>query len=671
MLRPGHLIALCVLALLTLGVIMVNSAGMSVASKEAAVTVESILLSRSTAYMFAALAAMAACAALPIRRLTPKALRGAVGIGGEDGQRAEEVVGQGGGGLSNQAREIARHWLGLAPMWACVGGLLLVLTLVYVPGLGRTVNGSSRWISLPAPGLESIQPSEIAKWGLLVLLAWYATAHTQKLKRFFGGLAPALAAAGLLAAFIVVEDLGTGVLIAGVAAVVLLAAGARWWHMALMAPVPLLGIIAAIATSDYRRARLLAFLDPYEHPQTIGYHMIQSMVAVANGQVAGRGLGHGLQKFDYLPEDKTDFLFAIICEELGIVGCLMVVGIYIAMLWTALGIIRNERWSFYKLLGLGVIATVGFQAVINLFVVTGLGPTKGIALPLLSSGGTGWILTAGSLGLLIAMDRTQGQAAIEALLGRGRSRDHQLGAGLVGAEFVGACSHETERAPVGQSPMTQSDVSQAAHVPVATSVLNSMASLASADDAEPLGTMVTAEAPEPEALPLQPSGSAMEQVWPTTTPARLSTPRPHNTSRITILTSPGEQGWLFSGPDPTLGAPAAAAPPISDSRIEPSVFSEAPSDMGRLPRELKPRVRLQLQPAQIEAADASANSEVVEPIAREPESATAQTPLASGEVVITDAARTWLDESSAIAGSTEAWPSAGGIEPDALSDQRP
>jgi cell division protein FtsW len=133
--------------------------------------------------------------------------------------------------------------------------------------------------------------------------------------------------------------------------------------------------------------------------------MIQSMVAIANGQFWGRGLGHGLQKFGYLPEDQTDFIFAIICEELGVPGACVVVALYLGLLWSAYAIIRKQTIPILKFIAIGITATVGIQAIINLAVVTGLGPTKGIALPLLSSGGTGWILTAASLGLLVAMDR--------------------------------------------------------------------------------------------------------------------------------------------------------------------------------------------------------------------------------------------------------------------------
>jgi hypothetical protein len=225
---------------------------------------------------------------------------------------------------------------------------------------------------------------------------------------FWFGLLPGLAAAGAVAGFIVLEDLGTGALVGLVAGIMLIAAGARLWHIALLAPLPIAGIAAAIITNPYRIHRITSFLDPYQDAQGKGYHMIQSMVAVANGQFFGRGLGHGLQKFGYLPEDTTDFLFAIVCEELGVFGAALVIFLYGALLWCILSVIKREPSRFLKLVALGVMATVGLQALINLAVVTGLGPTKGIALPLLSSGGTGWILTAASLGLVIAMDRTQG-----------------------------------------------------------------------------------------------------------------------------------------------------------------------------------------------------------------------------------------------------------------------
>ncbi len=158
--------------------------------------------------------------------------------------------------------------------------------------------------------------------------------------------------------------------------------------------------------------RLLAFADPYADPQGIGYHTIQSLVAVANGEGFGRGLGHGLQKFGYLLEDHTDFLFAVICEELGIPGAVIVVLLFLTLMWAGWTIAWRERDTMCRLWAFGIVLTISLQATINMFVVTGMAPTKGIALPLLSSGGTGWMLTAFSLGLLIAIDRTQDQERV-------------------------------------------------------------------------------------------------------------------------------------------------------------------------------------------------------------------------------------------------------------------
>jgi cell division protein FtsW len=179
------------------------------------------------------------------------------------------------------------------------------------------------------------------------------------------------------------------------------------------------GFVALVIASPYRLTRIETFFNPYLQPQKAGYHMIQSMLAISGGEGPGRGLGYGLQKFGYLPEDTTDFLFPVICEELGVAGAAVVIGLYVLLLWAGLSIVRREGTLVLKLVGTGVLATVGLQALINLVVVTGLGPTKGIALPLISSGGTGWIMTAASLGLLVAMDSRHaqeeagGEAAVE------------------------------------------------------------------------------------------------------------------------------------------------------------------------------------------------------------------------------------------------------------------
>lgn len=383
MLKPGQTIALCVLALLMIGVVMVSSAGMSVggdAQDSLKDATASILMGRSAVYMLLAVGAMLFCSRIPIHRIAA---------------------------LTTHERVVRWRWMGLGGLFIGTVALLAILMLVYIPALEREVNGSRRWIALNLPGLGelSIQPSELVKWGFIVLLAWYCATRAPVIHRFKQGFLPGLAAAGLVSGFVVFEDMGTGVLIGAVSCLILLAAGARLWHFLVFVPPVAAGLVLAIVTSPYRVRRLVAFLDPYDDPQGIGYHMIQSMSAIAGGEGFGRGLGHGLQKFGYLPADRTDFLFAIICEELGIAGAAVVIAVFVILMWSGITVLKNQTHPMLKLCALGIISTIGLQACINLAVVTGLGPTKGIALPLVSSGGTGWILTAASLGLLMAMDR--------------------------------------------------------------------------------------------------------------------------------------------------------------------------------------------------------------------------------------------------------------------------
>lgn len=402
MLRPGHAVAICVLALLMIGVVMVNSAGMTIRTREP-FTIEAILLSKTTLYAGLAMAALIACSLLPLRRLIPGRAGADAGVMSEPIEPAIDEP------LLSPAwvRALVREYINLWPLWAGAIGLIVLLGSVYVPGIRSPKNGSHRWINLHLPGLESVQPSELAKWGLVLLISIYAACSIRRMRSFWLGLVPGLLATGLVAGFVVIEDLGTGALMGMAACIVLLAAGARLWHLLILCPVPLAGAVLAIVTNPYRMHRIESFMNPFLDPQGKGFHMIQSMGAISGGGIFGRGLGGGLQKFGYLPEDTTDFIFATICEELGVAGAAIVLFLLGALIWSVWGIVRRDNVAVLKLIGLGVMATVGVQAAINLAVVTGLGPTKGIALPLISSGGTGWILTAAALGLVVAMDRAQ------------------------------------------------------------------------------------------------------------------------------------------------------------------------------------------------------------------------------------------------------------------------
>ncbi len=284
--------------------------------------------------------------------------------------------------------------------------------VVLVPGLGAEINASRRWLFLgPRSWGLTFQPSELAKWITVIALAWWAARRAGAMHRFAHGLMPALAVLGVITGLIIIEDLGTAVLIGGVGGALLLAGGARLWQLASLAPIGLAGVAYMIAGSEYRMQRLATFVNPFADAQGAGYQPIQMMAAIADG---GRGLGNGIVKQGYLPADTTDGVFAVIVEELGMGGAVLVVGLLLVMLWTMFGVARDCRFAFGRLLALGVMLMVGVQAVMNIAVVTVVVPTKGIALPLLSAGGTGWVMTAAAIGLVIAVDRlNQIDAAVE------------------------------------------------------------------------------------------------------------------------------------------------------------------------------------------------------------------------------------------------------------------
>ncbi len=371
MLRAGQALFLCAIALLLLGVLMVNSAGLSVAS-DTPITLMGLLTGRTAMLALCALGAMIIGSRFPVR--------------------------------------ILYEWRGArSPVLWLIPLLIILLLLIHVPGIGREVNGAKRWLMI---GPLGFQPSELAKWGMIVVLAWFAIRKAGVLHSLRHGFLPPVLLLGLICALIATEDLGTAVLIGGVGIAMLVAAGARLRHAALLLPVAAAGFIAAVIASPYRINRLKAFLHPYDDPQGVGYHIIQSLASVSGGGVAGRGLGNSVQKFGYLPEDTTDFIFAIITEELGVVGAVVVVSLYVAILLFGWSIIRRTESPFARLLGLGILLTLGFQAMINMMVVTGMAPTKGIALPLISSGGTGWIMTAFFLGLLWSIDRRNARTGV-------------------------------------------------------------------------------------------------------------------------------------------------------------------------------------------------------------------------------------------------------------------
>jgi cell division protein FtsW len=377
--RPGQGLLFIVFALLVTGTVLVNSAGLTSANGSET-TLQELLVGRNTMFLLAALAALWLGTRIRVESIFTR-----------------------------------RGWS--SPMPWLLGVILLGLLLAHVPGIGKEVNGAKRWIAL---GPLSFQPSEIAKWGVPLIVAWHCCRRAGALGTFWQGFIQPFALVSVICALVAVEDLGTAVLIMVVALAMLVSAGVRWWHVGLLLPLAGAAFVGLVVTSPYRVNRILAYLDPFADAQGKGYHVIQSMAAISGGGLPGRGLGNGIQKFGYLPEATTDFIFSIACEELGMGGAIGILLLFAMLAFTGLAIASasarvqtpggEERrvpltTNYESLVALGFTLTVSVQALINVAVVTGLAPTKGIALPLISRGGTGWILTAFSLGMLASIAR--------------------------------------------------------------------------------------------------------------------------------------------------------------------------------------------------------------------------------------------------------------------------
>jgi cell division protein FtsW len=277
------------------------------------------------------------------------------------------------------------------------------LVLVPIPGVTKAVNGARRWILL---GPVQVQPSEMAKWATVLFLAWWLSVRPLNLDRFWKGFVPTLLPIGALCLLVVIQDFGTAALIALCALTMLLAGRVKGWHLAVVIPPALLAAFAFVRSEPYRWTRMTSFLDPWAAPQGEGYHMVQSLLSFSTGGLFGRGLGNGVQKLGYLPEDTTDFIFAVICEELGLFGALLTMSLYLGILYVAWQTIKEKRGDdFGRLLAFGTASMVGLQAAINMAVATVSVPTKGMSLPLISAGGSGLVITCAALGLLYSVTR--------------------------------------------------------------------------------------------------------------------------------------------------------------------------------------------------------------------------------------------------------------------------
>ncbi len=282
-------------------------------------------------------------------------------------------------------------------------GAIVGLLLVFVPHVGLGVNGGRRWIGVSA---LSVEPSEFAKLALVIYLSAVLATRGDRITSLTRGLFPLCVPVAIMAMLVLKEpDMGTASLLVFTAFALFFAAGARLVHLAavLLATVPF-GALTVLA-SPYRRARVFAFLDPWKDPQNTGFHIVQSLLALGSGGIFGVGLGASRAKFFYLPEQYTDFIFSVLGEELGLMGTLTVVALFITLTYRAIRIAlaAPDRFGFF--LAIGCTAMIAIQAFINIGVVSSSWPVTGVPLPFISFGGSSLIVNLLAVALIANVGR--------------------------------------------------------------------------------------------------------------------------------------------------------------------------------------------------------------------------------------------------------------------------
>jgi cell division protein FtsW len=278
-------------------------------------------------------------------------------------------------------------------------GLVIVAVALVAVLFGRPIKGASRWLNVGGLG---VQPSEMAKIMIIVFIAALLERRMDKIDEPSYALLPIGLVLGPIVGLVLIEpDLGTSVSIIMIAAVMVFAAGINYRYIAGIALMALPALYFLVITSEYRWRRVTSFLDPWADPLGGGYQMIQSMIAVSVGGVLGRGLMDGVQKLFYLPEPHNDFIFAVISEELGLVGATVVLACFCVITWRGLRTAMRAPDRFGAFLALGLTTMVAFQAFFNISMVLGLTPTKGIPLPLLSYGGSSLLINLIGMGILL------------------------------------------------------------------------------------------------------------------------------------------------------------------------------------------------------------------------------------------------------------------------------
>lgn len=293
---------------------------------------------------------------------------------------------------------------------AYIGSIILLL-LVLVPGIGKSVNGAKRWVSL---GIQ-FQPSEIAKLGIIVFYATYLSENKKKLKGVIDGFIKPLLflVPPIFILFAVQDHLSASIVIILDVAIMMIIIGCKIRYFLTVGAVGAGGGIAALiflakttGKGGFRLARLTSFLNPWQDAQGSGWQIIQSLYAIGSGGLFGVGLGESKQKYLYIAEPHNDFIFAVVAEELGFVGCFIVIALFAVFIWRGIVIAMKAPDTFGSLLAIGITSLIGLQAIINIAVVTSSMPVTGMALPFFSYGGTSLLILLCSVGVLLNISRS-------------------------------------------------------------------------------------------------------------------------------------------------------------------------------------------------------------------------------------------------------------------------
>ncbi|MCW5892115.1 MAG: putative lipid II flippase FtsW [bacterium] len=287
-----------------------------------------------------------------------------------------------------------------------LGVALVGLVLVLIPGIGVERSGARRWLPL---GPLAFQPSELAKLALVIYLAASLARKGPRIRELGFGVLPHCMVVGLVAGLCLLEpDFGTAALSTGILVAMLWAAGARLMHLGLFAAAALPGLAFLVIMEPYRMRRLASFLDYTKDPQGMGYQLLQSLIAFASGELTGAGLGMGQQKMHFLPAAHTDFIFAVIGEELGLLGAFTVMALFTVLLVRGLRIAMRHPDAFAGLLAFGLTVHLVLQGMLNIGVALGCLPTKGLTLPFVSYGGSAMMLALLEAGVLVGLAREAG-----------------------------------------------------------------------------------------------------------------------------------------------------------------------------------------------------------------------------------------------------------------------